>query len=62
MDENSELDEDFEYYPDRLKYLALNVGVPVATFVGVFSLAFLIPMLIRGLAFLTRIYWKWLNA
>jgi hypothetical protein len=53
---------DYEYHPDHPKYLAMNVGVAAATFVSVFGLAFLIPMLIHGLAFLARRYWKWLNA
>jgi hypothetical protein len=49
----------YESYPDDLKYLAINAGASLATFVGI---AFLIPMLIRGLVFLARRYWKWLNA
>jgi hypothetical protein len=57
-----ELGGDYESYLDHPKYLAMNVGAAAATFVSVFSLAFLIPMLIRGLASLARRYWKWLNA
>lgn len=60
--ERFELGGDYEYYPDRLKYLAVNVGVAAATFVGVFALVYLIPMLVRGFAFLIRRYWKWLSA
>jgi hypothetical protein len=52
----------YEHHPDWPKYLALNVGVAAATFVSVFGLALLVPMLIRGLAFLAQRYWKWLNA
>jgi hypothetical protein len=40
----------------------MNAGVAGATFVSVFGLAFLIPMLIYGLAFLAQRYWKWLKA
>jgi hypothetical protein len=60
--EKFELGGDYEYHPDWIKYLAVNVGAAAATFVSVFGLAFLIPMLIHGLAFLARRYWKWLNA
>jgi hypothetical protein len=42
-----------------LAYLAINAGASLATFV---SIAFLIPILIRGVAFLARRYWRWLNA
>jgi trehalose 6-phosphate synthase/phosphatase len=49
-------------YPQLPKYLALNGGVAATTFVSIFGLAFLIPMLVRGFAFLIRRYWKWLNA
>jgi hypothetical protein len=52
----------YEHHPDWPKYLAMNVGVAAATFVSVFVLALLVPMLIRGLAFSARRYWKWLNA
>ena len=53
---------DYEYHPDWLEYLAPNVGVAAATFASVFGLAFLVPILIHGLAFLARRYWEWLNA
>jgi hypothetical protein len=59
--EKFELGGDYEYHPDGLKYLAVNVGAALATFVGVFGLAFLVPILIHGLASLARRYWKWLN-
>ena len=52
----------YESYPDLMKYLALNVSVAAAALVSVFGLAFLIPMLARGFAFLIQRYWKWLNA
>jgi hypothetical protein len=48
--------------PSVFKYLILNVAVAAAAFVGVFGLAFLIPMLIRGVVILARRYWSWLNA
>jgi hypothetical protein len=51
-----------QYRFDLFEYLVLNVGIAAVTFVSVFGLAFLIPMLIRGLAFVARRYWKWLNA
>jgi len=57
-----ELGGDYEDHPDLSKYLALNGGVAIATFAGVFVLAFLIPMLIRCVTHLVRRYWKWLNA
>jgi hypothetical protein len=60
--EKFELGGDYEYHPDRPKYLAMNVGVAAATFVSFFALAFLIPILIHGVAFLARRYWTWLNA
>jgi hypothetical protein len=60
--EKFELGGDYEYYPHWLKYLAVNFGAVVATFVGVFGLAFLVPISIHGLAFLARRYWKWLRA
>jgi len=44
----------YEYHPNLLAYSALNTGVAVATFVGVFVLAFLIPAVVFG-------YWQWLN-
>jgi hypothetical protein len=52
----------YEHHPDWPKYLALNGGVAAATFASIIALAFLIPMLVRGSAFLIRRYWKWLNA
>jgi hypothetical protein len=52
----------YEHHRDWPKYLALNGGVAAATFASVFSLAFLVQMLIRGLAFSARRYWKRLNA
>jgi hypothetical protein len=52
----------YEHHPDWPKYLALNGGVAAATFASIFALAFLIPLLVRGSAFLIRRYWKWLNA
>lgn len=60
--EEYELGRDYEYHPDLPSYLVLNVGVAVATFIGVLGLAFLIPMLVCGSAFLIRSYWNWLNA
>lgn len=60
--EKFELGGDYEYHADQPKYLAMNAGVAGATFVSVFGLAFLIPMLIYGLAFLAQRYWKWLKA
>jgi hypothetical protein len=51
-----------EYRPNYLEYFVPNAIVAVETFVGVFGLAYLIPMLLRGLASLARRYWKWLNA
>jgi hypothetical protein len=60
-------------HADLPKYWMMNVGIAAATAAGLFSLtflipmlirgiAFLIPMLIRGVAFLARRYWRWLNA
>ena len=60
--EKFELGGEYKYYPDSAKYLTLNAGVAAAAFAVVFSLALLIPMLIRGFALLIRRYWKWLNA
>jgi|ERR1700730_6666176 hypothetical protein len=53
---------DYEYYPDQRLYLTRNAAAVAATFVSVFGLTFLIPMLIHGLAFQAQRYWKWLNA
>jgi hypothetical protein len=47
---------------DLPEYWAMNVGVAAATAFSLFGLAYLIPMLIRGVAFLARRYWGWLNA
>jgi hypothetical protein len=54
---------------DLSKYLALNVGVAAVTAGSLIVLAYLIPMLFRGVvflarsvAFLVRRYWRWLNA
>ena len=52
----------YNYYPSLPTYLALNASVAVATFLSTFVLAFLIPMLVRGIALLVRRYWRWLNA
>ena len=51
-----------EVRPDRSKYWMMNVGTAAATAVSLFGLTFLVPMLIRGVAFLARRYWRWLNA
>lgn len=44
------------YYsvPSYPRYLAVNLGVALAAFAGIYGLAFLVPMLIRR-------YWRWLN-
>jgi hypothetical protein len=52
----------YNYYPSLPTYLALNASIAAATFLSIFVLAFLIPMLVRGIALLVRRYWKWLNA
>ena len=49
-------------HADLLQYLAMNVGVAAATAFSLFGLAYLIPMLIRGVVFLARRCWRWLNA
>lgn len=59
--ERFELGGEYEYRTDWLKYLILNVGTAIAVFVGVFGLALLVPMLVRGFAFLALRYWRWLN-
>jgi hypothetical protein len=46
----------YERQPDWLKYLALNAIAATATFISVFGLALLVPILIRGFAFLARRY------
>jgi hypothetical protein len=51
-----------EYRRDLPKYWMMNVGVAAATAASLFGLTFLIPMLIRGIAFLARRYWRWLSA
>jgi hypothetical protein len=51
-----------ELHDDRPKYWIMNVGIAAATAASLFGLVFLIPMLARGIAFLARRYWKWLNA
>ena len=51
-----------EWRDDLPKYWMMYVGTAAATFISLFGLAYLIPMWIRGLAFLVRRYWKWLNA
>jgi hypothetical protein len=53
---------DYEYYPDELKYLAINLGAAALAFASIFGLTFLVPMLIRGVALMAQRYWKWLNA
>lgn len=53
---------DYEHRSDLPRYLVANGAAAVAAFVSVFLLAFLIPTLVRGLAFLIRRYWGWLNA
>ena len=50
------------YRFDIFKYVAINIAVAAATFISVFVLAFLIPMLARGSVFFVRRYWRWLNA
>jgi hypothetical protein len=57
------------FHTDLPKYWMVNVGTAAATAVSLFGLAYLIPMLIRGvaflargIAFLARRYWRWLNA
>ena len=60
--ERFELGGEYKYYPDSAKYLTVNAAAATLAFSVVFSLAFLIPMLVRGFALLTRRYWKWLNA
>ena len=49
-------------HADLLQYLAMNVGVAATTAFSLFGLAYLIPMLIRGVVFLARRFWRWLNA
>jgi hypothetical protein len=51
-----------ESHADLPKYWMMNLGTATATAVSLFGLAFLIPVLIRGVAFLARRYWRWLNA
>jgi hypothetical protein len=52
----------YKYHFDRLEYLALNIGAAIVAFIAIFGLAFLIPNLVSGFAFLIRGYWNWLNA
>ena len=47
---------------DLAGYLAMNVVTAAATAVILYLLAYLIPMLFRGIASLARRYWNWLNA
>jgi hypothetical protein len=49
-------------HADHSMYWMMNVGTAAATAVSLFGLVYLIPMLIRGVAFLARRYWRWLNA
>jgi hypothetical protein len=51
-----------EFHADLPDYWMMNVRVAAATAASLFGLTFLIPMLIRGIAFLARRYWRWLNA
>jgi glycerol-3-phosphate acyltransferase PlsY len=60
--EEYEMGGDYEYHSDMPKYLALNGGVAVATFAGVFVLALLIPMLTFYVTHMVRRYWRRLNA
>ena len=62
LEEEYEQGGRYEYSPNLQKYLAINAGVATATFISVFVLAFLIPMLARGSAFIVRRYWQWLDA
>jgi hypothetical protein len=50
-----------KYHFDRAKYLLQNIGIAIISFISVFVLAFLIPMSVRGSAFVVRRYWQWLN-
>jgi hypothetical protein len=54
--------KEYSDHADLPKYWAMNVGVAAATAVSLFGLTYLIPMLIRGVVFLVRRYWRWLNA
>jgi hypothetical protein len=51
-----------EYRADRSKYWMMNVGIAAASAVILFGLAYLIPILFRGIASLARRYWNWLKA
>lgn len=62
LEEEYEQGGRYEHPPNLQKYLAINAGVAMATFISVFALAFLIPMLARGSAFIVRRYWQWLDA
>jgi len=52
---------DYKYYSDDLSYVALNVGASVAGFIIIFALTLLLPMFARGIAYIFRMYWVWLN-
>jgi hypothetical protein len=54
--------KEYSDHTDLPKYWMMNVRVAAATAIGLFGLTFLIPMLIRGVVFLARRYWRWLNA
>ena len=58
MEEELKKGETDEWHADLPKYWMMNAGPAAATFVSIFALAYLIPLLIRGVA---RRYWKWLN-
>jgi len=51
-----------EWHADLPMYLVINVVTAAATAVSIFGLAYLIPMLIRGVISLARRYWRWLKA
>jgi len=62
IEEELERGKRAEFHADLAKDLALNVLIAAATGYILFLLAYLIPMLFRGIASLVRRYWNWLNA
>jgi hypothetical protein len=49
------------WQPDPVGYLAVNIAAAALTAGILIVLAYLIPLLIRGVAFLARRYWRWLS-
>ena len=52
---------EYQYHLDNIKYFGIIGGVIIATFITLFGLALLIPILFRGIANVIQRYLKWLD-